>query len=368
MPETDTRTANSAARERRPRRSNGTRAALIIVVGIVLLLAAGVVGTAMIFQGRINAGIERFEDPFAGLTNRPAVPEDIAGDGNPVNILFLGSDARIDVGDPDGWADAAGLTDAIMLAQVSGDRQHVNLMSIPRDSWVEVPGHGMHKINSAFALGGPSKTIETVENLTGVRIDHIAVANFESFAAMTDELGGVEVYLPNGMDTLLYEKDEDGQFKEIALPAGEHLLSGDEALAYARQRHGVPGGDFGRVQRQQNWMRQIMQAAYRENLLTNPAGLASFLQTVGKTVAVDEGFTIGKMRDLALSMRDIRPPDVVYMTVPHNGTGTSPDGQSIVMLDEAGLGALAQSFVDDNVADYLEANPDAVVKLDEEPA
>lgn len=352
----------------RPGGGRRARAALVVAMGLLLILSAGAFVAVRSAQERIDAGIERFADPFAGLDSRPAVPEDVQGDGDPVNVLLLGSDSRISAGDPSQWQKGAGLTDAIMVAQVSGDRQHAYLMSIPRDSWVDVPGHGMRKINAAFGLGGPALAVATVEQLTGIRLDHVAVADFESFATMTDELGGVEITLPEGMDTLLYEKDEDGQFKEITLPPGEHLLSGDEALAYARQRAGVPGGDFGRVQRQQNWIRAIMQAAYRENLLTDPVGLTRFLETVGRTIAVDEGFTIEEMRALALSMGDIRPPDVAYLTVPHNGTAVSPDGQSIVVLAEDRLAELSRAFVEDSVNGYLTLHPGSVTVLDEDPA
>ncbi|MFH5824249.1 LCP family protein [Georgenia sp. AZ-5] len=342
---------------RRPKRSRGTRTALVVTLGIVLLLVAGVAGAALFVQSRINAGIERIDDPFAGLTDRPAHPEPTAaGDEQPVNILILGSDSRISAGDPSQWQAGAQRTDAIMIAQVSGDRQNAFVMSIPRDSWVDVPGHGMNKINAAFSFGGPTLMIQTVEQLTGIPIDHFAIADFESFATLTDELGGVEITLPNGMDS-----------GGVVLEPGTHLLDGEQALAYARQRYDVPGGDFGRVQRQQNWIRGIMQAAFREDVLTDPGRLMSFLQSVTRTVAVDDGFTIGDMTSLALSMRDIRPPDVTFMTAPNAGTGRSPDGaQSIVLLDDARFGALSNAFAADNVANYLEVNPGAVATLGED--
>ncbi|KAE8765280.1 LytR family transcriptional regulator [Georgenia thermotolerans] len=341
--------------DRGQQRRRRARRALLIVVGIVVVLVAGLAGVAAYLQARIDASIERIDDPFAPLTNRP---DRVASGAGPVNILVLGSDSRISAGEPSQWAAGAQRTDTMMVVQISGDREHAYVMSIPRDSWVEIPGHGQNKINAAYSFGGPSLMIQTVENLTGIRIDHFAIADFESFAALTDELGGVEITMPNGLDNT-----------GVALPPGTHTLDGEQALAYARQRHGVPGGDLGRVQRQQNWMRSILQAVYRADRLADPVGLTRLLQTVGQTVAVDEGFTMGKMRNLAVSMRDIRPNDLVFMTAPNLGTGRSPDGaQSIVLLDEGRFGALCNALAADSVANYLEVNPGAVVTLGDDVA
>ncbi|MFD1506699.1 LCP family protein [Georgenia yuyongxinii] len=342
-----------------PRRSR-TKVALWLAAAIVVMLVAGLVGTAAYIQGRIEAGIERIDDPFASLTDRPdngsgTDSSDRAGPAPSaaVNILVLGSDSRISAGDPTQWSYGAQRTDAIMVLQVSGDRQHAYVMSIPRDSWVDIPGHGTHKLNAAYSFGGPPLMIQTVEALTGIHIDHFAIADFESFSELTDELGGVEITMPNGMDNA-----------GVALPPGTHTLDGEGSLAYARQRYGVPGGDFGRVQRQQNWMRSILQAAYRRDVLTDPVALVGLLETVARTVAVDEGFTIGEMRNLVLSMRSVRPEDLTFMTAPYTGTGRSPDGaQSIVLLDAARLDALCRAFAADSVASYLEVNPGAVVTL-----
>ncbi|MHB1064538.1 MAG: LCP family protein [Georgenia sp.] len=337
-------------RHSRPRKRSKARVALIVVLSLLLLLAGGAFATVTYLQGRLDAGIERIPDPFDELTDRPTNESD---DGAPVNVLVLGSDSRISAGDPNRWRVGAQRTDAIMLAQVSGDRKSATLMSIPRDSWVDVPGYGMSKINAAFSYGGPSLMIQTVEQLTGVRIDHFAVADFESFSALTDELGGVEITLTQPLQT-----------SSGTLQAGAQLLDGEQALQYARERYNVAGGDFGRVQRQQNWMRAIMAAAFDRDVLTNPGRLMSFLETVTESVAVDEGFTIGEMRDLAVSARELRPGSVTFITAPYSGTGRSPDGrQSIVLLDEPAFDEVALAFAQDRISAYLAANPGAAPGL-----
>src|SRR5699024_11184210 len=216
--------------------------------------------------------------------------EDAGSDADdPVNILVLGSDSRISAGDPTQWQAGGQRTDAIMIAQVSGDRESMTFMSIPRDSWVPIPGHNDAKINAAFSWGGQALMIQTVEELTGIRLDHIMVTDFESFQAITDELGGVEITLTEPLRS-----------GSTQLPAGTHRLDGAQALDYTRQRYGLSGGDLSRMQRQQNWMRAMMVSAFNRDVLTNPGRLNDLLIVVAENVAVDENFEIGDMRSLAL--------------------------------------------------------------------
>src|SRR5690606_1285100 len=154
----------------------------------VVLIAGGLAIAALVVQSQIKAEIDYLEDPFDELTERPDIAEGEEGEADPLNFLVLGSDSRISAGDPDQWEFGAQRTDAILLVHVPGDRQSAQVMSIPRDSWVDVPGWGMYKINAAFSFGGPALLIQTVEQLTGVHIDHFAVTDFEAFAALTDEL------------------------------------------------------------------------------------------------------------------------------------------------------------------------------------
>ena len=345
---TSTRGAGSALR--RPGR--GWRIALLSVLAIFLVLTLATGGLALWVRHSIASGIEFIADPFAGIPARAPQQKVAAGEEPAVNILVLGTDSRTSASDPSQWKEGAQRTDAIMIVQVSGDRKTVSVMSIPRDSWVEIPGHGQGKINAAYSYGGPSLTIHTVENLTGIHIDHFAVANFESFVALTDEIGGVRVNLKTPQ-TLAGKE----------LGAGAQVLDGQQALAYTRERSSLPNGDFDRVKRQQTWMRSIVSRVLTNGTMSSPTALYSFLKTASRTVAVDESFTLNQMQSLALETRHLHSNDIRFMTVPTAGTGTSTDGQSIVTLDADADTPLFNAFAEDRVSAYLTEHPDAVELL-----
>ena len=345
---TSARSAGSALR--RPGR--GWRIALLSVLAIFLVLTLATGGLALWVRHSIASGMEFIADPFADIPTRAPQQKVAAGEEPAVNILVLGTDSRTSASDPSQWKEGAQRTDAIMIVQVSGDRKTVSVMSIPRDSWVEIPGHGQGKINAAYSYGGPSLTIHTVENLTGIHIDHFAVANFESFVALTDDIGGVRVNL---------KTPQSLAGKEFG--TGAQVLNGQQALAYTRERSSLPNGDFDRVKRQQTWMRSIVSRVLTNGTLSSPTALYSFLKTASRTVAVDESFTLNQMQSLALETRHLHSNDIKFMTVPTAGTGTSADGQSIVTLDADADAPLFKAFAEDRVSAYLTEHPDAVELL-----
>lgn len=329
----------------------------MLLAALVLLVvgAAGVFVVTTVVRNNLDNNVERIADPFAELPTRPpeTTPEGTPVSETAMNILVLGSDSRISAGDPSQWEQGAQRTDAIMLVHLPADRESAYVMSIPRDSWVTIPRYGGGKINSAYSLGGPSLMIETVEQLTNVRIDHFAVTDFESFQAITDELGGVLITL---RDDLVSRGD-------VVLSAGQHLMTGEEALLYVRQRQNLERGDFDRVQRQQAWMRAIFARMRNEQTLQNPTTSIPFLDAVTRSVAFDEGLTRAVMDDLIDRAQDLGSTDIAFFTVPIEGTGASADGQSIVVLDRPALDELMTAVREDRVGDYLAANSAAVDTL-----
>src|SRR3954449_11288063 len=315
------------------------------VLGSLVVLALAVGGGAWFTVRKAVANydhnIERFADPFPQLPadQRPA---STAQTGT-LNVLLLGSDSRISAGDPSQWSAGAQRTDAIMLVHVQSDRKAAYVVSIPRDSWVPIPGHGTAKINAAFSWGGPALMVRTVESVTGVPVDHVVVADFTGFKTLTDQLGGVDIKIAQATS------DERHTWT-----AGVHHMNGDEALDYVRQRHNLPGGDFDRVKRQQNWIRAVIRKLSATGTLANPVALNRDLQTLSKSVATDAGFGMDGIGNVASSIAGLGGSDLGFFTAPTLGTGWSPDHtQSIVNLDSRIGDRLWTAMKQDKVQNWL---------------
>lgn len=253
-----------------------------------------------------------------------------------LNFLLIGTDTRsqepngIDPVKRSGTETAWGRTDTIMIVHLSADRRKAYVVSLPRDSWVPLGDGGPNKINAAYALGGPQLLVQTVEKLSNIHIDHVAVVDFAGFLALSDAIGGVAVNTESGTK----------------------WLYGVEALNFVRERKQLARGDFDRVQRQQAFMRAVMSKVLTADTLTNPARLNDTLNAVAKAVSVDDGLDNASLRDLALSLRHLRSEDVVFMTTPVQGTGRE-QGLSVVRLDEERGASLYQAIREDKVGIWL---------------
>lgn len=322
--------------------------------GIVLAILAAVLGGSLVWANADFARkLESLGDPFADLENRPSGSTTAPGQRAPVNILLVGSDGPVDAGDPTEWDEVSGHTDAVMLLHLPADRERLYVMSVPRDSWVRLPQHGEGRISSAFERGGPSLLVAATEELTGVRIDHLAVTDFDSFARLTDHLGGVRITIP---------ETTYNSARGATIPAGTYEMDGAEAVLYARQRHGLPGEDLDRVRRQQNWMRSLGERAIDRGVLDNPVALNGVLQVMTESLAVDDGFTVARMRELALSARPVdEVKDMVFFTAPISRTSTSEDDQTITWLDRSAVTEVSTAMTEDRLAEYLAENDDIEV-------
>ncbi|MGY1987068.1 LCP family protein [Blastococcus sp. SYSU DS0669] len=325
---------------------------MLIGLGILALVVGLVMGGGFWFLADRWAGnIDRVSDVFADLEGEarpaPATPQQSAAE-DPITFLLVGSDTRVAAAD---GADPGGRSDAIMLARLSADRKHAQLISIPRDSWVEIPGHGMNKINASYAFGGPSLLVQTVEQLTQVRIDHYVAIDFEGLIQVTDDLGGVDV--------VVAETTQNGPY---TFEAGMNHLNGDQARWYLGQRYGLPGGDFDRVKRQQQYLRAMFDKLFSSETFTSPPKLDAAMLAITSAVSVDDTLSNADLVSMAYSMRGVTPGDIDYFTAPVLGTGTE-GAASVVYLDgnasERMWGYLRSDSLGHNAGEFAdEALPD----------
>jgi LCP family protein required for cell wall assembly len=222
-------------------------------------------------------------------------------------------------------------------------------VSIPRDTWTQVPGYGPAKINAAFSYGGPRLYLQTIEQFTGLHIDHLAVIDWEGFKDLSTALGGVDVYVPRSFTS-----------HGVSWQQGTQHLQGERALAYVRTRHGLPRGDLDRVARQQNFIRALMDKLVSQGTLANPLRLTGVVRTSAAHLILDSGFTNSRIRSLAFSLRHIDSRNVTFVTMPVRGFGTI-DGQSVVLADRAGTKALFGAVAADELGRYVQQHSSGVL-------
>jgi LCP family protein required for cell wall assembly len=266
-------------------------------------------------------------DVFGGLEDRPG--GGVKGD---LNILLVGSDSRAGLTaeqrkDLHVGKDVGKRSDTMILLHIPRGGGRAILVSLPRDSYVEIPKHkdangeivpaSMNKLNASYSFGGPKLTVATVEKNTHVRIDHYIEVNFLGFVNIVNALGGVSVCTATPIHDPVHRLPTGGYGGSgLELPAGRSTLDGTRALEYVRAREFDPSADLGRIQRQQKLMAAMMQKAQSAGILLNLPRLYKLVGAVGKSLTTDEDFGVKQLKDLAGSLHSMSPANVQMLTVP----------------------------------------------------
>ncbi|WP_079001159.1 LCP family protein [Streptomyces sp. AS58] len=334
------RAARPPVRRRRPRWA--MRA--VTTLSVVILASAGI-GHAVVTS--LDADIARV-DPFKDMKNRPRA-------GHGMNVLLVGTDGRDSISEAQRRKYRLGgspchCTDTIMIVHISEDRERASVVSLPRDSYAELPAHtdettgeqhGAHpvRLNAAYAEGGPQLTVRTVEHMTRVKIDHYLEVDFTSFMKTVDVLGGVHVCTARPL------KDTH---TGLNLPAGKHTLTGGEALQYVRARYVDGASDLGRMQRQQEFLAALIGRATASGVLLNPIKFRDVTRAVLGSVRADKQFGTDELLDLGRAMRNFSPSSSEFTTVPIGQMGYAVKGiGSTLKWDPVGAGRLFQALRDD---------------------
>ncbi|CUR57824.1 Cell envelope-related transcriptional attenuator [metagenome] len=305
--------AQSEARHRGRslKRHSALRLLLASTVTITLVIGLG----AVFFYRHLNENIT-----FLDITDQVGAdrPERVAP-GKPINVLIMGSDSRAGDQGMKQLENGGARSDTTILMHLSSDRKFAYGVSLPRDAVIErptcktdegtVPAESGAMFNTAFYYGGVACTVKTVESLTGVRIDHWVVVNFNGFKDMVDAIGGVNVCVPHAID--------DDQYK-MHLKAGNQKIKGQAALDYVRVRHGFgDGSDIGRMKRQQSFIASMAAQVVSAGTLTRVDRLVKFLDAATRSLALDTGVgNILSLAKLGQEFQSIGLDNIQFITVP----------------------------------------------------
>jgi len=312
-----------------------------IAVVLAILLVACLVGV-IVFQQRV-AGKVRMDDARA---NRPPPSPLLA----PSNILLLGVDLRRN--NPEEGV----RSDTLMLLHLDLIGGWASVLSVPRDSLVDIPGYGEGKITTAFARAyentpdgadgtafGAALAADTVEQFLGLRergerIDYVATVDFDGFAAMIDAVGGIEVEVPFEIEDTEYPTEDFG-YTTITIPAGPQVMDGERALQYVRTRHA--DSDFGRAQRQQQVVSAIVQRLRSQPLLLRPLSALRLVDAAGGTMRTS--LPVGRPDALLMGglLARIDPEQLGQYRISPDSVGMQEFGSDIVW-DPAGVQAVVQ--------------------------
>lgn len=255
------------------------------------------------------------------------------------NILLLGSDTR-------SGSEAAQVSgsraDSIMLAHIPADGKGVYLVSIMRDTWVNIPGYGAAKINAALNYGGISLQVATVENLLGIKIDHVAEIEFEGFKALVNSVGGVDVQVPFNFDINIWS------FKQ-----GVQHMDGGAALAFVRARYQFADGDYQRVRNQRAFLRGLYNTMKSKGALDNVGSFQSAVESIAGYMRVDSGLNAAQIAQIAAPVLTSGDTTMRMTTLPNAGPGWSYDGQSIVIVNQAANANLSYALQHDSMDQFM---------------
>ncbi|WP_350258632.1 LCP family protein [Scrofimicrobium sp. R131] len=286
---------------RKRRRSHPWRALIVLVLLVVIAWPAW-----LVFW--VNSNLHRVDALVPG------------GSETGTTYLLAGSDGRVE-GDP---GDIEGeRSDSIMLIRKAPGGQ-TSMISLPRDTYVDIPGYGWNKINASFSFGGPQLLVETVQNLTGLHVDHYVQINMQGFGPLVDAVGGVNLCL---------DMDVNDELSGLNWTAGCHDVAGEEALAFARMRYSDPRGDLGRAERQRQVISAVTKKTFSPSMLINPAAQWRLAETGTETLSVDQKTGVIDIARLLLAFRSASRGDLSG-TPPLASESEMTDVGSVVLLNE----------------------------------
>jgi LCP family protein required for cell wall assembly len=346
-------------RAHQQRRTRRRRRALLIATLAVVVVAAVAAAFVAAATAKVSENLAQnvIERPGEEAPEVPVVPD---WDG-PVNLLIMGSDERAGLTSGDYGEDSGARSDVMMLLHVSADHSNATLVSIPRDTMLPIPecttsggeviaAQGPSMINSAL-MAGPYCSMDAIRDFTGLPVDHFIVVDFDGVIGVTDAIGGVDVCVAT---------DVEDPYSGLFLPAGEHSITGVDALAFLRTRHGFgDGSDLGRIAAQQTYLAALARKVTSAGTLTNPFALFALADAASKAIHVDEGLsTADALVGLAGTLAGIDLDHIALVQLPVQDYEPDPNRVEPI-ADQAA--ALFAALAADHVIGLPSGEPDEPV-------
>lgn len=255
------------------------------------------------------------------------------------NILLLGSDTR---SGSEAALVSGSRADTIMLMHIPADGKGVYIISIMRDTWVNIPGYGAAKINAALNYGGISLQVATVENLVGVKIDHVAEIEFEGFKSLVNAIGGVDVQVPFTFTSNVW-----------TFTPGVMHMNGSAALTFVRERYSFADGDYQRVRNQRAFLRGLYNTMKAKGALSSVGSFQSAVESLAGYMRVDSGLNAAQIAQIAAPVLTSGDTTMRMTTLPNAGPGWSYDGQSIILVNQAANAQLSYALQHDTMDQFM---------------
>ncbi|MFD2766369.1 LCP family protein [Micromonospora eburnea] len=356
------------APKKRAKRKDPLWARLTLIFGAVLMMTSGVaiVGAKAII-GQATSSIDQGNLLGEAGKTKAEGGKNLKG---PIDMLLLGVDAR------ERWAADDVRSDTIIILHIPASHDQAYLISIPRDTEVEIPGHGTNKINAAFFFGaqngggwegGAQLMAKTIKQKTGIGFDGAAIINFGGFKSVIDALGTVRICVSSDVKSAhmslvdgkpMWNADAKKTGKPrtaVVHKKGCKEMEGWEALDYARQRYSVAGGDYGRQQNQQQLIKAMAKKATENGMLTNPIKLNQLIQAAGKAFILDTGGV--PIADFIFTLKGVTGNDLVTLRTNGGTYATNSNGrESLNDLSKE----MFRAVKDDRLADFVVANPEVL--------
>lgn len=332
---------NKASLYGRPRALKTYQRVLVWLLSLTVVVSGSAFGFGLMALNRFQEGTTVIDEPLD--LKKPEVVKTAE------NILLMGTDTRGNLGtslNKTGYR-----SDTMMILHIEKNREKIQVISIPRDTWVPIPGFGKGKINWALSFGGANLAVKTVSNFMKIQIDHVVIINFKGVIKLSEVLDGIPIYNPQS-----FTSDPIAYPQTFHFNKGNIVLKGPNALAFVRERHAFAGGDVARIANQQRFIKAVISRILSAGVITNPAKVLDLSNTIGKLLIVDAGLNSQWILNKAVELSGFNSENMQFFTIPIKTSGHEPYGgidQYVLYANNNEVADISARLQSDTLSSYV---------------